>query len=165
MTDCQASGAFRKPRITDVPGIKRLIDSEVSRNAHLPRTAAELYEALRDFTIYEDAQGIGGCCALHIDLDNLAEVRSLVVRSGLRGKGVGKRLLQACLDEARSLGIGRVYALTRIPDFFANMGFSPIDRHDLPHKVFRDCVRCPMFPDCDEVAVISDMTANQSQEG
>ena len=147
----------RKPRVADVPGIKRLIDQAATQGALLPRTTPELFESVRDFHVCADETGVVGCCALHIDLPDLAEVRSLVVREDLRGRGMGIALVQACLEEARTLGISRVYALTRAEEFFTKQGFHEIDKHDLPNKVFRDCVRCPMFPDCDEVAVVLDL--------
>jgi pyrroline-5-carboxylate reductase len=118
----------------------------------------ELYENIRDFYTYADENGIVGCCALHIDMVDLAEVRSLVVRPDMRGQGIGQRLLEACLDEARALDIARVYALTRNPVFFRKNGFSEVQKHDMPHKVWNDCVRCPSFPDCDEIAMVRVLT-------
>ena len=144
----------RKSLVTDVPHIKNLIDSAVGRGALLPRPLAEIYETVRDFHVVENGDGLGGCCALHVDLADLAEIRSLVVREELRGKHLGAVLVNACLEEARRLGISRVYALTRVAGFFTKCGFHEIDKHDLPSKVFRDCVRCPSFPDCDEVAMM-----------
>lgn len=145
---------IRKPKLTEVAGIKQLLDRAAQEGHLLPRPIMELYEHVRDFCVYADEQGVGGCCALHIDMLELAEIRSLAVRSDLQGQGIGVRLLEACLDEARALSIARVYALTRIPAFFEKHGFVLKDKHELPHKVFDDCVRCPLFPDCDEVAVI-----------
>ena len=144
---------IRKPRLTEIAEIKRLIDSAAEEGAVLRRPLMELYESVRDFYTYVDEQGVGGCCALHIDMVDLAEIRSLVVRPDLRGSGVGKMLLTACLEEARSLNIARVYCLTRNPDFFGAHGFSQVEKQDLPHKVFNDCVRCSLFPDCDEIAM------------
>ena len=145
---------IRKPRLTEVVEIKRLLDAAAKTGAVLPRPVMELYETLRDFVVYVDEQGMGGCCALHIDTEDLAEIRSLVVRPDIQGQDIGTRLLGACLDEARGLDIGRVFALTRAPAFFLKNGFEEINMRELPHKVFQDCVRCTLFPDCDEVAVI-----------
>ena len=152
--------SVRKARIPDVQGLKGLVDEGAQSGALLPRTVAELCESLRDFYIYVDAAGVSGCCALHIDTQNLAEVRTLIVREELRGQGIGRKLVEICLEEACALGIERVYALTRTPEFFRRLGFLEIDKHDLPSKVFRDCVRCPLFPDCDEVAMAQDVGAN-----
>jgi len=146
-----------KPTVNQALAIKVLIDVSARQGALLPRAAIEIYENIRDFHILMDEQGVAGCCALHIDMANLAEIRSLVVREGLRGQGMGSRLVQACLEEARQLDIARTYALTRVPEFFRKHGFVEIDKHELPNKVFRDCIRCPLFPDCDEIAVIRDL--------
>jgi pyrroline-5-carboxylate reductase len=155
---------IRKPRLTEVIEIKRLLDKEAETGSLLRRPIMELYENVRDFYVYADENGLGGCCALHIDTEDLAEIRSLMVRSDLRGTGVGRNLLEACLQEAQGLNIGRVYALTRVPVFFASQGFTEIDMHQLPHKVFQDCVRCPLFPDCDEVAMIRALPQQKEQE-
>jgi amino-acid N-acetyltransferase len=144
----------RKPKLTEVEALKALLDTEARRGTILPRSLPELYENVRDFYVYVDEKGIGGCVALHIDMVDLAEVRSLVVREDLRGRGVGVRLLEAVLAEARQLDIARVYALTRTPEFFLKNGFFPVDKAELPYKVFKDCIRCRLFPGCDEVAVV-----------
>lgn len=146
----------RKARAADMPAVKQLIDAEVRGGAVLPRTLAELYENVRDFhVIVEDGQLLG-CCALHVDLEDLAELRSLVVRAGWRERGYGASLVRSCLLEARELGIPRVYALTRSVRFFERLGFHVVEKETLPHKVFRDCVRCPSFPECDETALLID---------
>lgn len=144
----------RKPKLTEIPAIKQLLDNAAEGGAVLRRPLMELYENVRDFYTYADEEGVGGCCALHIDTVDLAEVRSLVVRPNLRGQGIGKALLGACLEEARALHIARVYCLTRSPAFFGKNGFAEVDKHELPHKVFNDCVRCSLFPDCDEIAMV-----------
>ena len=123
----------------------------------MPRPLMELYETMRDFVVYADDHGVGGCCALHIETAELGEIRSLVVREDIRGGGIGAKLLDACVADARRLEVTRVFALTRIPTFFAKYGFHEVDKHELPHKVFSDCVRCPLFPDCDEIAVVRDL--------
>ncbi len=148
-----ASAVIRKAHLADMAAVKLLIDDAAGDDAVLPRTLIELCENVRDFHLYEHDGQIVGCSALHVDMQNLAEVRSLVVREGRRGSGIGSALVRACLDEARGLGVEKVYALTRSPRFFEREGFTIIDKHDLPSKVFRDCVRCPKFPDCDETAV------------
>ncbi|HOD49707.1 MAG TPA: N-acetyltransferase [Candidatus Hydrogenedentes bacterium] len=148
------AGVIRKARLGDMAGVKVLIDAAVVDDAVLPRTLIELCENVRDFHVYEEDGQLLGCCALHVDMQNLAEVRSLVVHESRRGSGIGSAMLRACLGEAGALGVERVYALTRSPKFFEREGFGYIDKHELPSKVFRDCVRCPRFPDCDELAVI-----------
>lgn len=148
-------GEVRKPRLTEVVALKALIDG--AQGAVLSRELRELYENVRDFYVYADGSGLGGCVALHIDMIDLAEVRTLVVRPDLQRKGIGRRLLEAVLTEARSLEIARVYAFTREPAFFANNGFRIVDRSELPYKVFKDCTRCRLFPGCDETAMMRDL--------
>lgn len=150
-------GTIRKPRLTEVPAMKQLLDDAVRSGSVLPRALPELYENVRDFYVYADEQGIGGLVALHIDAADLAEVRSLVVRENLRGQGVGEKLLKAVLHEANGLDIARVYALTRVPIFFLKGGFREVDKQELPYKVYKDCMRCHLFPGCDEIAMVRDL--------
>jgi len=152
----------RKPKLTEVVAMKGILDEAVDMGEVLPRDLAELYENVRDFYVYADPKGLGGCVALHIDMIDLAEVRSLVVRADLRGLGIGTRLLGAVLEEARGLDIARVYALTRLPGFFAKNGFYEVDKRELPYKVFKDCMRCRLFPGCDEIAVVKDLVREQA---
>lgn len=150
-------GLVRKPRLTEVVSMKRLLDDAAAEGHVLARRLAELFENVRDFHVYVDEMGVGGLVALHIDMVNLAEVRSLVVRKDLRNRGIGRLLVQAVLDEALQMHIARVYTFTRLPDFFAGLGFQTVDRAELPYKAFKDCLRCPLFPGCDETALVRDL--------
>ncbi|RJP33266.1 MAG: N-acetyltransferase [Candidatus Omnitrophota bacterium] len=144
---------IRKAQITDVRRIKQLIEDHMHEGFMLPRPLSELYENMRDFYVWEEEEMIHGCVGLHIVWDNLAEIKSLVVDHFGRGKGWGKELVHHCLEEAQDLHIPRVFALTKIPDFFVKLGFELVDKDQLPHKVWSECIRCPKFPGCDEVAV------------
>lgn len=148
---------LRKARITDVKGIHRLIMNTSSDDGLvLPRSYNQLYSHLRDFFVMVDEtreDDVLGCCALAISWENLAEVRSLVVAREVRGHGLGRRLVEACLSDAVTLGIYRVFVLTNTPDFFRHMGFSEVSKDTLPQKVWSDCLNCPRFPDCDEIAL------------
>ncbi len=141
--------------------MKQLLDEAAAEEQVLPRQLPELYENVRDFYVYADGKGLGSVVALHIDMVDLAEVQSLVVRKDLRGRGVGRRLVDAVLREARQLDIVRVYALTRLPEFFERNGFRVVDRNELPYKVFKDCIRCRLYPGCDEIAVVRDLAATK----
>jgi amino-acid N-acetyltransferase len=147
---------IRKTRTSDVPEIHRLLQSVAKEGTILPRSLSELYDHLRDYKVCAKAQGdhIVGVCAVHVCWEDLAEVRSLVVEEGWKGKGIGKRLTQACLKEAQTLGINRVFVLTDKPAFFEQLGFAKVDKSYLPHKVWSDCIRCIKFPECDEEALI-----------
>ncbi len=158
-------GVVRKPKLTEIAGIKALLDQAAADGHILPRELAELYTNVRDFYVYIDPRGdVGGCAALHIDMVDLAEVRSLVVRADLRGRRVGERLVRAVVDEARALDIARVYALTRVPVFFERMNFHVVQKQELPYKVFKDCMRCPLFSECDEEAFVMDLGPRKEDE-
>ena len=122
----------------------------------LSRSLSELYDNLRDYCVYqkEGQELIIGTCAMHICWEDLAEIRSLVVREEYGRQRIGTKLIEACLSEAISLGIYRIFALTYKPDFFRKFGFKVVDKTALPHKIWADCVKCVKFPECDEVAVL-----------
>lgn len=150
---------IRSARMGDVREIHALLQHFSRKNLLLGRSISSLYDHLRDFVVYED-QGVRGVCSLHICWENLAEIRSLAVAEESQGRGIGEALVRACLDEARRLEIGRVFTLTYQAPFFRKLGFVEIDKRELPHKVWSDCLNCPQFPDCDEEALI--WTAEQN---
>jgi amino-acid N-acetyltransferase len=146
-------------RLDQAKDIQALVRRSADAGDMLPRPLGEIYELLRDFVVAIDENGlIVGCCALHIVWDDLAEVRSLAVDQQHRKSGLGRRLVTACIDEARRLGIRHLFALTYVPDFFKKLGFHDIAKESLPHKVWSDCIKCHKFPDCDEQAVGLDLT-------
>lgn len=151
---------LRKARITDVKGIhKLLMDTTGEDGLVLPRSYNQLYSHLRDFFVVASAEDdtVLACCALAICWENLAEVRSLVVSREHRGLGLARKLVEACLSDAVTLGIYRVFALTNTVPFFEHMGFVETSKDSLPQKVWSDCLNCPRFPDCDEIAMIMEL--------
>lgn len=148
---------LRKAEIQDVKAIQKLLTIYASRGEMLSRSLSELYESLRDFYVYEEEGVLLGTTALHIVWEDLAEVRSVAVAENRTRSGIGRKLVQACIDEARQLGLKRIFCLTYRPDFFASLGFRLIDKSELPHKVWGDCIKCVKFPDCDENAMILDL--------
>ncbi len=148
---------LRKAQIKDVKEIQKLLTHFASRGDMLSRSLSELYEALRDFYVVEEEGSLMGTAALHIVWEDLAEVRSVAVAEDAGRKGVGTQVVRACLDEARDLGLKRVFCLTYKPDFFGKFGFRIVDKTELPHKVWGDCMKCVKFPDCDEIAMILDL--------
>lgn len=147
----------RKAKIADIKTIHKLVNEFGKKGEMLPRSLNDLYENIRDIVVCEDRDDIIGVCALHIMWEDLAEIRSLAVRSEAQGAGFGKRLVKICIDEARKLGIKKVFALTYYPGFFEKIGFREIDKAKLPQKIWGECMRCPKFPDCDETAVIMNL--------
>ncbi len=148
---------IRKAQIADVKNIQRLLMTFANRGDMLSRSLSELYESLRDFYVVEEGGVLLGAAALHIVWDDLAEVRSVAVTEDAGRKGIGSRLVQACISEAREIGLKRIFCLTYKPDFFAKHGFRLVDKAELPQKVWGDCIKCPKFPDCDENAMILDL--------
>ena len=151
---------IRKAKISDAKAIHKLLSTFSDRGEILPRSLNEIYDNLRDYSIYcqEGSESIVGTCAIHVSWENLAEIRSLAVEEGFTKKGVGRALVENCLAEAKELGISRVFVLTYKKDFFEKRGFSVIDKADLPHKIWSDCLKCVKFPNCDEVAMIKKET-------
>jgi len=151
---------IRKAVIKDIKTVHEILNRYADKGLLLPRSLSELYDHLRDFFVLEDGdedQGICGVCGLRICWEDLAEVKSLAVSEKKKGKGYGTLLVEACLEDAHSFGLKRVFALTYIPDFFKKFGFRQIDKSSLPHKIWADCLKCPKFPDCDEVAMMVEL--------
>ena len=152
------AAAVRKARMQDVKPIHALMLSTGHEGYLLPRSLSDIYSRVRDFFVLHDENGaLIGCSALAITWENLAEVRSLLMVPDLRGGGGGHLLVSACLDEARSLGLARVFALTYQVRFFERQGFQVVSKDTLPQKVWMDCIHCPKFPDCDETAVLLEL--------
>ncbi len=156
---------IRNARMGDVKKIYKLLQYYADKDLLLGRSLSSLYDQLRDFSVYvenvqddSEPEKLIGVCALHICWENLAEIRSLAVIDEFHGKGVGRRLINKALDEADSYGITRVFTLTYQPDFFRKLGFRDIDKSELPHKVWSDCINCSLFPDCNEEALIWEKT-------
>ena len=152
---------IRKAQLHDVKSVHALVNRFAEGGNMLALSLSELYDNVRDFSVASahdnEHEEIVGCCALRIFWDDLAEIRSLAVAEEAQRRGIGRSLVEMCLEEARTLGVPRVFALTYEPEFFAKMGFREVDKADLPHKVWVDCLRCSKYPDCDEVAVAVDL--------
>ncbi|WP_048204871.1 N-acetyltransferase [Methanococcoides methylutens] len=144
---------IRKATVKDVDSIKRIINYYADLDQMLPRSVSELYESVRNFYVYEMGGEVVGCCGLQVLWVDLAEVLSFAILPEYRGKGVGTMLLDSCLDDARKLGVTTVFTLTYAPVFFEKNGFSRVDKSSLPHKIWSGCIKCPKFPDCDEIAL------------
>jgi amino-acid N-acetyltransferase len=143
-----------------VPEIHKLVNSFAGNGQMLPRALSEIYENLRDFYIVRDSGEVVACSALHISWSDMAEVRSLAVAETKHAKGIGSLLVRACIQEAKELGIPRLFCLTYRPGFFEKVGFKQVDKALLPRKVWSDCFRCPKFPNCDESALVYDQAVD-----
>jgi len=144
----------RNAEITDAKAIYALINSYAERDKMLFRSLADIYENLQTFTVAELDDNAVGCCSLQVIWSDLAEIKSLAVDEANTEKGIGKMLVAAATEQARQLGLRRIFALTLNPDFFEKMGFKIIEKDTLPMKVWSDCAKCPKQQNCDEIAVI-----------
>ena len=152
---------IRDARMEDIRKIYALLAHFSEKGLLLGRSLSSLFDQLRDFKVFvedsdanPDQEQVIGVCALHICWENLAEIRSLAVADSAQRKGIGTKLVEACLKDAQQFGITRVFTLTYQPAFFRRLGFESIDKNELPHKVWSDCIHCPKFPDCNEEAMI-----------
>lgn len=148
---------IEKARIDDPRAIQTLVNTYASRELMLARSLNDVYESLRDFFVCRENGKVVGCVALHISWEGLGEVRSLAVAPEAQGRGIGRALVETACAEARELGMTRLFVLTYVSEFFRRMGFRDFAKEGLPHKIWADCLNCPRFPECDEVALIIDL--------
>jgi amino-acid N-acetyltransferase len=144
---------IRKADIKDAHDIQSLIAVFAKQDLMLSRSLIDIYENIRDYFVAVEKRKIVGCCALHICWENLAEVKALAVDVSVQNKGIGRKLVEACLKEAKALKIKKVFCLTYVADFFRQFRFKKISRQKLPHKIWTECLQCPKFPHCDEQAM------------
>lgn len=144
-------------RVADAEAIHALVTSWADRGDMLHRPIGEIYEAIRDFKVAWQDDRLVACGSLHIMGSDLAEIRSLAVAEDLQMKGTGAAIVAACIDDARAFGLERVFALTYRPGFFEKQGFRIANVMEFPQKVWGECVRCPFFTNCKEVAVVIDL--------
>lgn len=149
--------SVRKARVKDVKAMHELVLSYAKEGRLLPRSLSELYSRVRDFFVYEENGKILGCCGLHVVWEDLAEITSLAVDRNSHRLGIGQALVSACIQEAKDLGIKRVFVLTYEESFFHKFGFNTVDKNIFPQKIWVDCLKCPKFPECDEIALLLTM--------
>ena len=145
---------LRKARIQDVENILHLIDYYAKQELMLPRTLASLYRQIRDYTVLEINDQIVGVGALQVIWNDLAEIRSLSIHPDFNRKGLGRKMVNRLLEETQELGIAKAFTLTYQPGFFQKCGFSIVEKEELPQKVWTECINCPKFPSCDEIAMV-----------
>ncbi|HKK01595.1 MAG TPA: N-acetyltransferase [Desulfuromonadales bacterium] len=143
--------------IQDAKVIHKLLMHYAKDGMMLSRSLSDIYEAIRDFFVFEEGGEVIGTVCLSICWEDLAEVRSLAVAEGRFGGGVGRKLVERCIEEAQRLGVTRVFALTYKAQFFEKLGFQQIEKSELPQKIWSDCIKCVKFPECDEIAVIREL--------
>lgn len=145
----------QRARVSDMKAVHGFLLEISGTGVILPRSLSDLYAHSRDFFLLRDSEGVlAGCCALSIVWEDMAEVRSLLVHEKYRKQGCGRMLVNACIDDAKDMGIHRVFTLTYQTNFFSTLGFTEVGKDILPQKIWADCVHCPKFPDCDEIAML-----------
>ena len=149
---------FYKPTVADISKMQDIVKEEVATGKILLRTEDEMATTIRSYTIVEVDGQMAGFTATHIHSPRLAEVRSLVVGEKFRGLKLGKKLVEACINEAKEYGIKQVLSLTYEKGFFESCGFREIAKEDIPEqKIWADCIRCKLFPICNEIAMVIDI--------
>ena len=131
----------RRARAGDVRAIRALVEPLTATRVLVAKDAVAYYESLQQFRVVEDDGRVVGCGALHVMWEDLAEVRTLAVHPSASGQGVGSQLLEALLDDARDLGIKRVFCLTFEVDFFSRHGFEPIEGRAVEPEVYAELLR------------------------
>lgn len=145
---------IRKAGMQDIPALLQLINGYAAKGIMLSRTEFELSENMRDFMVAYDGNTLAGCGALHFYSPTIGEVRSLAVAESHKKHGIGRMIVDALVYEAKLYGLDAVFAFTYVEEFFAKAGFHVVERGELPLKAWKDCLRCPKFQACDEIAVI-----------
>ncbi len=153
-----------KAKISDVAQMHKLINYFAGKDEMLARSLSEMYENIRDYFVVRQGERMIACAALHVNWSDLAEIKSLAVAEDNQKQGIGAQLVEACLNEAKELGIPTVFCLTYKPAFFEKFGFSQRDKMELPRKVWTECYRCPKFPNCEEVALIYQLDTPASSQ-
>jgi len=147
----------RKASMADIPALLGLINGYAAKGIMLPRTEFEMSENMRDFMVAYDGGALAGCGALHFYSPVVGEIRSLAVAESHKKSGVGRLIVDSLVYEAKLYGLDAVFAFTYVPGFFAKVGFNEVERGELPLKAWKDCLRCPKFQACDEIAVLREL--------
>ena len=146
---------YRQATFADVEEIYNLIAGYASQGIMLPKPHNVLYETIREFVVAEEIaeKKIVGTGALHLTWNELAEVRSMAVHEDYKRQGIGAEIVKKLLEEGREVGVKKFFTLTYSPQFFQSLGFKTTTKESLPHKIWKECIECPKFPNCDEIAM------------
>ena len=157
----RAALTVRKATMHDIAPLLDLINGYAARGIMLPRTEFELSENMRDFSVVYAGDKLAGCGALHFYSPLVGEIRSLAVAEEAKVKGIGRLLVEHLVEEAQSFELAAVFAFTYVPEFFQKVHFHRVERGELPLKAWKDCLRCPKFQACDEIAMVRVLDASR----
>lgn len=146
---------YRKATFDDIESIFALINGYANDGMMLARSRNALYESIRDMLVAIDDEGnLVGVGALHMIWDSLAEVRSMAVAPHMTRHGIGQEIVRRLIEDGRKFGVKKFFTLTYKPKFFEKLGFITIPKEQLSQKVWKECIDCPKFPNCDEIAMV-----------
>ena len=149
-----AAPVVRRARIDDMAQVAPLINGFAARGLMLPKTEDQLYRTFREFVLAFDENGrVIGSAALRVYGPQLAELSALAVDERAHGRGVGRALVEAIIEQAAELGIRTVFALTLEDGFFHRLGFRTVRKELFPQKIAADCVGCAKRHACPEITV------------
>ena len=148
---------YRKAKFSDVEDILKLINDYAEQGLMLPRARNTLYEGLREFILAEENGKIVGIAALHLVWEELGEIRALAVHPDKTKSGIGRKIVDMLTEEAKELGVKTLFALTYQPGFFSKLDFKEVPKESVPHKMWKECINCPKFPNCDEIAMVKNL--------
>ncbi len=136
-----AGPTIRWARTPDVRAIRAIVAPMAQSRVLIAKEAVTYFEALQQFRVAELDGQVVGCGALHVMWEDLAEIRTLAVRPEAKGAGVGSALLDALVEDARQLGVRRLFCLTFEVDFFSRHGFEPIEGQAVDPEVYAELLR------------------------
>ncbi|MDR2860793.1 MAG: N-acetyltransferase [Elusimicrobiota bacterium] len=148
---------IRPAKVQDVKQIHSIVEYYADNKEMLHRSLNAIYENIQEFIIMEDKGKVIACGALHVSWEDLAEVKALAVSKGLIKKGIGSKITKKLEQNAKKLGIKKIFTLTFKPKFFEKLGYNEISRETLPHKIWSECINCHLFPDCGEVPLLKNL--------
>jgi amino-acid N-acetyltransferase len=143
----------RRAKIKDVPQLVRMVNQYAAKGEMLSRSLSQVYNSIRDYVVIEENDQVIACGALHVVWDNIGEIRTVAVAPDRIGQGLGRQIVEYLINDAYELALPKVFTLTYKPAFFEKFGFTQVDKKELPHKAWQDCLNCPKFPECDEIAL------------
>ena len=148
---------IRKASVDDVDAILKLVNYYAEKELLLRKSAFKVYTKLQTFYIAETEKKVVGCVSLVVLWEDLAEICSLAVDEHYLRRGIGKKLVNKCIEQAKLLKVTKIIALTYKDKFFEKIGFHFVDKNIFPRKLMWECLDCPKLDECDELAYLMNL--------